>query len=448
MPDFDLLIRGAALVDPAENAVPGTRDLAVRGGRIAAVEAAGVIPPDRARAVLEAEGQALLPGLVNAHAHASMTLLRGLAEDVTVESWFNDVIWRVETNLKSEDAYWGAKLAALEMIEAGVTCVADHYLFMEAVAPAFAEAGLRAHLAPTMFGSDPDGELGRARAFAAAWHGAGEGRIRAWLGPHSPYLCSGDFLRRVRAEADALEVGVHLHVSETAGQVAASLHEHGLTPIAYLGRLGVLDGPALLAHAAHATADDLSLLAASGAGVAHCPKTFLKLASGILDVVGALALGVRVGLGTDGAASNNTLDVLEQARLTAMLQKHQRQDATLMRTREALALATAGGAAALGLAGELGTLRVGAWADLVLVDLSGAHLQPVHDLAAALLYSARAADVRTVVVQGRVLMRNREHLTLNREEILQEATERGLRLAATPAAGRLQAFPGSSEPSR
>ncbi len=438
----ELLIRNVTAFDPASGRALEHCDVSIGGGTIVSIEPHG--EDVMARTVIDGRGKALMPGLVNAHAHSAMTLLRGVAEDVPVEAWFNDIIWRLEANLSESDVYWGMKLAAVELIEAGVTCVADHYFHMDAIARACEEAGLRAHLAPTLFGNDPEGELAHARAFTQRWHGAAGGRIRAWLGPHSPYLCSGAFLARCRDEAAALGIGVHLHLSETRHQVELSLKQHGLTPPAYLQQLGLMEVPLLCAHATHATPDDIALLSRYGVGVAHCPKTFLKLASGIADVTAMLEQGVNVGLGSDGPASNNTLDILEQARLAAMLQKHEHHNATLLPRHEALRLATSGGAAALGQGHELGRLEPSFLADLILIDLGGAHLHPLHDLAAALLYSARASDVDTVIVQGQVLMQGRELTTLDKAEIVAEASRRGLALARGPKGARIQTFPGSA----
>lgn len=439
---YDLLIQNATLLDPAEAglAVLPAHDLAIAGGRIAAVRPAGRIAPESAAELIDAAGMAALPGLINTHAHAAMVLFRGTAEDVPVEEWFNDYIWPMETNLAPEDVYWGALLAAAEMIEAGVTTVADHYFAMDSIAQAIDQSGMRGHLAPTLFGQDPRAELELAGAFAARWHGAAGGRITAWLGPHSPYLCPPEFLREVAAEARRLGLGCHIHVSETAEQVRASRERHGLTPIRLLEQLGMLDGPLLCAHATHATPDEIALLAERGAGVAHCPKTFLKLAAGIAPVVEMRRQGVGVGVGSDGAASNNTLDMLEQLRLAALLQKHQLADARALPMAEALALATSAGARALGQAGQLGRLAEGALADLILMRLDGAHVQPLSSVSAAIVYAARASDVDTTIVAGRVLMRGRRLLTLDKAAIVREVGARAMRLRERGHGRRLQTY--------
>jgi len=368
-----------------------------------------------------------------------------------VNAWFNDYIWRFETNLTPEDVYWGMKLAAIEMIEAGVTAVADHYFFADEIAKACLEIGLRAHLAPTIFEPE-DGDLTpaleMARAFTSRYQNQGKrtdspddsGRSKVWLGPHSPYLCSADTLTKVRDLAKELNIGMHLHVSETASQVAMSLEKHGMTPVAYLEQLELFNVPVLVAHATHATLDDIDILAKYDAGVAHCPKTFLKLASGIASVTDMLERGVPVGLGTDGAASNNTLDILEQARLMAMLQKHERQDATVLGRKQALEVATAGAAKVLG-EPDLGSLQVGKLADVVLIDLEAAHMQPLHDLEAALLYAASARDVRSVFVHGDLLMRERVLIQIDKAEVLSEVKARAKHLRRH-SKQRLQTFPG------
>ncbi len=416
------------------------QDVLIQGPRIAAVQPTGQGDPAAAARVIPGSGMAAMPGLINAHAHAAMVLFRGSAEDVSIEEWFNEYIWAMETNLTPEDIYWGAMLAAAEMIEGGITTVVDHYFEMDQVAEAFAAAGLRAHLAWAMFGQNPREELDQAAAFAARWHGAAEDRIRVWLGPHAPYTCPFAFLQEVAWEAKRLGLGIHIHVSETAEQVQASLERHGVTPIALLERAGLMESRLLCAHAAHATPEDIARMAAHRVGVAHCPKTFLKLAVGIAPVIAMRQAGIPVGLGTDGAASNNTLDLLEQMRLAALLQKHERRDARALPLHEALAMATRDGARALGEEERLGRLAPGCLADLILVRLDGAHVQPVHSVQAALVYSVRASDVDTVIVNGKVLMQGRRLLTLDKEAILRQVRARAERLAQRAHGRRLQVY--------
>jgi 5-methylthioadenosine/S-adenosylhomocysteine deaminase len=440
---YDLLIQDVTVVDPQATRVqilPGY-DIGVRGNRITAVQPTGQIAPEQAAELISGAGMAAMPGLINTHAHCAMVLLRGSAEDVPIEIWFNDYIWSMEANLTPEDIYWGALLAAVELIEGGVTTVADHYFAMDQVAQAIAQSGLRGELAWTMFGQgDGQSEIEQAARFAEQWHGASGGRIHVWLGPHAPYTCSPDFLRTVAQQARQLGLGCHIHVSETAAQVQASLAQHGVTPIQLLKQLGLLDGPALCAHAAHATPEDIALLADHGVGVAHCPKTFLKLAAGIAPVVAMRERGLAVGLGSDGAASNNTLDIWEQMRLAAMLQKHERADARVLSISEALSMATCEGARVIGQAANLGRLAPGYLADLILVRLDGAHVQPVHDIGAALVYAARASDVDTTIVDGQVLMRNRQLPMLDKAAIIREVAARSARVGQRTPGRQIQAY--------
>ncbi len=369
-----------------------------------------------------------------------MVLFRGAAEDVSIEEWFNDYIWALETNLTPDDVYWGALLAAVESIESGVTTIADHYFAMDRVAEAIETSGLRGHLAWTMFGQDSTAELERAGAFAGRWHGAADGRMKVWLGPHAPYTCPPAFLREVAAEARRLGLGCHIHVAETAQQVSASLEQHGASPVRLLEQVGLMETPLLCAHAAHVTQEDIEILAAHDVGVAHCPKTFLKLAAGIAPVTAMLQQGIAVGLGSDGAASNNTLDILEQMRLAAMLQKHMQSDARALPVDTALALATTNGARALGQSSSLGRLSPGYLADIILLRLDGAHMQPLHNPTAALVYAARAGDVDTVIVDGRVLMRERQLRTLDKATIVYEVAKRTERLMRRGHGRRIQAY--------
>lgn len=438
----NILIRDVTAVDPSPEGVRVLHhyDIAIEGRRIAWVAPTGSVEAGAVASVIEGEGKLALPGLVNAHAHAAMVLFRGAAEDVPVQEWFNSYIWPMEANLTPDDVYFGTLLAAVEMIESGVTTVADHYFHMDRVAQAFSEAGLRAHLAWTVFGNDPEAELRLSEGFANQWHGASGGRVQVWLGPHAPYTCPVKFLEKTAKVAQQVGLGCHIHVSETAQQVQSSLEAHGVTPIRLLQKVGMLEGRTLLAHAAHATPEDIALLAGRPVGIAHCPKTFLKLAAGIAPVVAMRERGIAVGLGTDGAASNNTLDILEQMRLAAMMQKHQQADPTVLTLGEAITMATFDGARALGVEDQLGRLAPGYLADIAILRLDGAHSQPVHNPLATLVYSLRASDVETTIVDGRVLMGGRRLITLDKGEILREVGRRLPRLTQRHPERRIQTY--------
>lgn len=407
-------------------------DVAISGDMIVAVgEAPADFSPDD---TVDAAGHIVLPGFFNAHTHSPMTLMRGYAEDLPLDRWFNERIWQVESALTAEDVYWGAALAAAEMIRAGVVGFADHYFYMDRVAQVVVQSGLRANLAWCAFGRE-EGEVGTDLAgiarFVEEWQGAGEGRIVTVLGPHSPYMCSPQFLARSAAVAARLGIGIHIHVAESADQVTRSLAEHDLTPVELLAQNGIFDVPVIAAHGIYLQEVDLEILAAHQATVVQCPTCHMKLGMGVTPVPALQAAGINVALGTDGPASNNALDMLQEARQAALLQKLTAQDPTLLAGDAALRLATQNGARALGF--DLsGVIAVGHAADLMLVDTSGPRQRPRHDLVANILYAAGAGDVSDVMVAGRWLMRSRKLLTLDEERILAEAERRALRLVGAP----------------
>ncbi len=423
----------AITLDEADRVLPDA-DIALEGTRIVAVGQAppGFVPDE----VIEGREHVALPAFFNAHTHAAMTLERGWAEDLPFERWLNEKIWVAESALEEEDVYWGAALACCEMIRCGIVGFGDHYFWMHQVARAVAESGMKATLAWCQFGSDGEHEVGGAvledtLAFVRAWHGAADGRIRCVLGPHSPYMCPPGFLRRVVEEATRLDIGIHLHVAESTEQVQGSIAAHGKSPVAYLADLGVFDRPAIAAHCIVVDDDDLAILAARGVHVAHTPKTYLKLAMGLAPLERFLAAGVRVGLGSDGPASNNDLNMLEVLRIAGLVHKNRVGDPAAFPHDLLLRLATQGSAQALGFA-DSGVLRPGAPADLVLFDTRRAHWTPRHDLAANVVYASHPADVRTVICDGRVLLRDGQLTTLDEERIRAEAERRAFRMVGQP----------------
>ena len=400
--------------------LPGAT-IEIRDGRFTRIDSGG--GPAVAGEVIDARGMVAMPGLVNTHTHAAMTFLRGAAEDVAVSNWFNDYIWPMEVNVGERDVYLGTLVAAAEMIECGVTTFADHYFFMDQAAQAVVDSGLRANLGSAFFSSQGDEGITRSVDFAQRWHGGADGRITTCIAPHAPYTVSDEHLRAAADAARRLGVKVHLHAAEDIAQTRSSLASRGRTPIEVLDDTGVLDAGVIIAHGNGIVDDDIPLLARhrDRVGVTHGPKGYLKFAMGPLTPIPALmAAGVAVGYCTDGVASNNTLDIFESMRITAITQKQLADDATWFTSGDALAMAGPGSAAVMGMSGQIGELTVGAMADLILVDTSGFHCQPLHDLAAALVYSIQPGDVRTTIVAGRVLMRDRQLLTIDRAGLLEE----------------------------
>lgn len=429
-----ILIENAdVLTLDGDNRVLLKTDLAIDGKTIVAI---GRVPADFvADEKIDARNHVALPGFFNAHTHAAMTLQRGFAEDLDIVRWFNERIWMMESALTEEDVYWGAALAACEMIRSGTVAFADHYFWMPQVARVVAESGMKALLGWCVFGSDFATEMGpttleRTADFVAEFQDSADGRVKTILAPHSPYISSARFLERTADWARRLGVGCHIHVAETREQLQRSLREHGKTPVRYLADLGIFDNPSIAAHAIHITDEDVEILRDKDATVVQCVKTHMKLAMGTTRVPDLLRAGVNVALGTDGPPSNNDLDMLEVTRLAALVQKHDRQDATLLPSLQVLKLATQNGARAVGF-GNSGVLKEGADADLILVDMNRPHLVPRHDLAANIVHSARGGDVAYVIVDGKILLRRGELTTLDEERIKREAEARALRMASS-----------------
>ncbi|MFF9203366.1 amidohydrolase [Streptomyces sp. NPDC014986] len=401
--------------------------IVVRDGAVEEVTSAQAVAGRAAGEWIDARGQVALPGLINCHTHAPMVALRGLAEDLPTEEWFNGVVWPVESNLTARDVELGARLACAEMIRGGVTCFADHYFAMDVIAAVVAGCGMRALLGEAYFSSQ--GVAGRERSleFALRHRGSAGGRITTALAPHAPYTVDDADLAATAGLARTHGLPVHLHAAENRDQTEASLARYGVTPIEVLERTGILDTDVLIAHGTGILDRDLPLLerADGRTAVATAPRGYLKFAWPTTTPVRALRdIGVPVGLATDGAASNNSLDVWESMALTSLIQKSAEGDPRLLTSRQALHHATLQSARAVGLGGSIGSIAPGRRADIVLVDLTGPHTQPVHDLAATLVHSARSADVRTTVVDGRVLMRDRELLTIDVPEVVRELGER------------------------
>lgn len=442
-----MIIRNATILDFSTLGRRDGVDVEVSGGRVARIVASGTgkrgagerPAPQPGEGPIDATGMYLVPGLVNAHCHAAMTLLRGAAEDCTVEDWFNRKIWIYEQALTPEDVYWGSLLAHAEMLLAGVTCVADHYFAMADAFKACEASGIRADLAWAVFGTGEgwQRQYDEALEFTTA-HAGKNPRIAVSLGPHSPYICPDGFLAKVADKAGELGLKMHIHVSEEKGQVERSLASRGKTPVQVLADTGVLGPGTVLAHAYYATDSDLALIRGKGAGIAHCSKTYAKFGDIGDFLPRALAAGVKLGLGTDGPASNNTLGIFEQARWAALIAKGARRDARAAPIGKVLPLVHAGGGV-LGLPGY-GRIEEGSLADLVLIDPCTPSMLPGHDIFADILYSLGERNVHTVIVDGKVLVRDGRLLHIDVAEIARRASRITSRLVAAAADRPMQQY--------
>lgn len=415
-------------------------DIWVDGNRIKAITPthSGQDWPDVEQ--IDAAGMLAVPGMVNTHAHVPMVLLRGAAEDVPLTEWFNDYIFPMESNLTPEDVYWGALLGIAEMIEAGITYVADHYFYMDQVAEAVQTSGMRANLAWAVFEHEGVEKLKETTHFIARWQGKGNGRITTWLGPHSPYLCGPEFLQTCAHVAKELDIGVHIHAAETQEQVDASLAHYHKTPIRLLLDAGILDRTTILAHCLYPTDEDLQVIADHPAGVGQAPKTYLRAGMGLREIEPYQVHGIPLGLATDGAASSSTLDLYEQMRLMALTQKFIQADARKASLGEILRIAFMGGAEVCRQP-DLGKLEPGCLADIVLLRQDRAASIPRLSPAANLVYALGAADVDTVICDGQVLMRGRKLMTINKAEVKQEVERRMARLVQRVPGRKVAVYP-------
>ncbi len=376
---------------------------------------------------LDATDRLVIPGLVNAHTHVAMTLFRGNADDKPLDQWLREDIWPVEAALEPADVRAGAELGLIEMIKSGTTALADMYFHMEEVAAAVDQAGLRARLG---YGSitvnqEPTAahnELQAGLEFATEYDGAADGRIKTAFMPHSLTTVGESYYEEYVSKAREAGVPIHFHANETTDEVAPIVDEHGIRPLAYADRLGLLTDTDFIAHGVHLAESEIELLAKRGTGVVHCPGSNMKLASGMAPVQTLLEAGVPVGLGTDGAASNNTLDLLDEIRDAALLGKLAADDASAVPASAAIRMATEGGAMITGLG--TGRLEVGAPADLAVIDLEQPHLTPVNNPVSHLVYAADGSDVQHTVVDGQVLMEDRTVLPFDESAVRSRATQR------------------------
>jgi len=389
------------------------------------VEISDKLSVNDADEVINASGKVLIPGLVNTHTHLSMTLMRGLADDMPLDTWLNNYIWPVEAELNPEYCYAGALVACAEMIRSGTTCFNDMYFYMDHVAKAADEAGLRGIISHGMidFGDEDKRrqEFKESIRIIKKCHNTGNGRIQVAFGPHSPYTCSQELLSQVKRKASKYGVRIHIHVSETQKEVFDILEAHGKRPFEYLDELGFLGSEVTAAHAVWLSKNEIDIIKHSEVKLSHNPSSNMKLSSGVSPVSGLLNKDVCVSIGTDGPASNNNMDMFEEMKITALLQKVTTMDPTVLNAEEVFKMATINGAKSLGLEDQIGSIEVGKKADITLIDARSPQLTPFRNPISHIVYSANGGNVDTVICNGEILMKNRKLLTLDENMILEAA---------------------------
>ncbi len=394
-----------------------------------------LLPLDRAletyqpSIVVERPQHVLIPGLVNAHTHAAMTLMRGFADDMALESWLRDKIWPAEMqHASAEMVRDGTELAVAEMLSAGITCFSDQYFFPEIVAETAIEMGIRAMIGTpvldlrTSWANDAEEYLHKGADLVHDPY-SGHPLISSCFVPHSTAVLSDESLTALRVTADQLDVRVQIHLHETSAEIATSVQETGMRPFERLEKAGLINASLLAVHAVHLNSAEVARMSEAGVNIAHCPRSNLKLASGIAPICEYRRAGINVAIGTDGAASNNVLDVLAEMRLAALLAKSVAADAAAIPAQEALRMATLGGASALGLSHATGSIETGKWADITCVDLNTLHSQPVYDVCSQLVYAAHSDQVTDVWVAGKHLLDNGELAHINAENVLKRSNE-------------------------
>ncbi|CAH8713209.1 amidohydrolase [Paenibacillus thiaminolyticus] len=424
------VIKNVIIVTMKDGEAPYHGDIHIAGDTIQQIGPSLDVEADE---VIEGEGMVAMPGLINAHQHTPMSLLRGFSDDLKLMDWLERKMLPAEANMTPEDIYWGAKLSMAEMIKSGTTAFADMYIHMDEVAAAVEEVGMRASLSRGMvFLQDDRGQrLTEALGLIERWNGKADGRITTMLAPHAPYTCPPEPLKHIARLAEAMSLPIHIHLAETTEEVVSIREKYNETPAQYLYNTGLFEkAHVLLAHGVHMTRGDIGLLKGMRGGVAHNPVSNLKLGCGIAPIVDMINQDIVVGLGTDGAGSAATVDLFEEIKAAAWLQKLDYGDPTRLPAGQALRMATRESAKLLNIDREVGTLEAGKRADLILIDMNKPHLQPIHQIESLLAYSANGADVDTTIVNGQVLMRHRQLMTIDEDEVLRQASIRGKRIVA------------------
>ncbi len=375
---------------------------------------------------IDGENCLALPGLVNCHTHAGMVYTRGFADDKPLMTWLEDYIWPLEAKLTPDDIYWGSLLAIAEMLASGTTTFTDMYFAMDRVGDAVLESGIRAVLTWGLIGVQENAiaNLDKTVDFATNWRGKGNGRITTMLAPHAPYTCPPEFMEEVLERAKRHNLPIHTHLAETKDEIKQIEKDYGKTPIKWALDVGIFEHRTVAAHCVHLKDEDINILAENNVGVAYNPQSNMKLASGIAPITKLIEKGVKVGFGTDGPGSNNSLDMFAELKMGSLLQKVAGENSQNLPAEQVVKMSTSVGAEILGLGSEIGNLQKGKKADIILLNLDKPHLTPLFDPLAHVVYSCRGSDVQTTIVDGKILYDRGEFYTLDVEKIKWEVRER------------------------
>lgn len=427
----NILIKDAIIVNPksSNNTIESFKgDLLVENDKIAEISKANQssISTEGIEKVIDAENKILMPGLINTHTHISMSLFRGLADDMELDEWLNNHIWPTEAGLNGEYCYTGALLALVEMIKSGTTTFNDMYFYMEDVAKAVDESGIRGCLSYGMidFGDEEKrkSEFRENITLIKNCNNSAEGRIKAFFGPHATSTASKELLERVRKEADKYKVGIHIHMNETKKEVDTIIESEKKRPFEYLDELGFLKDDVIAAHGVWLSKEEIDIIKNRNVKISNNPCSNMKLSSGIAPVQEMISKGICVGIGTDGAASNNNLDMFEEMKFASLLQKVNTMNPEALTSDQAIQMATINGAKALNLHEEIGSIEVSKKADIILIDKNSINLTPMSDVISSnLVYAANGSNVNTTICNGKILMENRKLTILDENEIIERA---------------------------
>jgi len=424
----DVIILGCSVL-PMDDNLSFITDggIAIEGNQIVSVGRSGDIKGNyTANKVIEAEGKLAMPGLVNTHTHASMVYFRGLADDLPLKEWLEKHIWPAEAKFVNPDfVHEAVKLAATEMVKSGTTVFCDMYFAEDSAARSIKEIGMRAVLgeglldSPTPISKNPREGLKKSEKFIKDW--LDDDFIVPAVAPHALYTCSAELLKSAKELADKYDVLLHVHLAEENWEVEKIKADHGMSPVEYLQSLGFLGERTSAAHVNWVSKKDIEILVKTKTGVCHNPQSNMKLATGISPVVDMLEAGVKIGLGTDGASSNNDLDMFEEMTTASMLQKAFRKDPAALKAKDVVWMATRGGAEVLGLQDEIGSIESGKKADIILLDMDKPHLVPLYDVYSHLVYVVNGGDVETVLIDGKLVLENGKMQTVDEREIIEKA---------------------------